>query len=78
MFIKQNKSINYAGEKWNLQARFKDLGVGTQNLLSIKNNGSRIINIFLNDSRIEAEVLFDARETPISLVCKGGCDAKRR
>ena len=67
MLIEQTQLIDYAGEKWNLQACFRGLDE-KQKLLSIKNNGSQIINIVCNNARIEAEVLFDARETPVSLI----------
>ena len=67
MFLQQNKAIAYANEKWNIQANYKNCDIKTKQLLSIKYNGCEIIDISCGDMRIEADIMFDQKETPVKL-----------
>jgi hypothetical protein len=67
MFIKQGKLIEYADEKWNIQADYKNCDVRNKQLLSVENNNRQIIGVACGDTQIEVSVMFDQKETPVIL-----------
>jgi hypothetical protein len=68
MFITQGQEINYTEEKWNLQAAYISCNIRNKKLFTAEINGKRIIDISCGDNRIEADIIFDAKEQPVKLI----------